>query len=202
MTRISWRVSSGALAALMALTMSTLMVGAQTSTPAASTELTGSISMPAHIHAGTCAQLGDIVYPLSNVGIPATAGTPTTGGGTPIVGGTPMTSGTGQGGHPLPVYMSVTKINASIADILNGPHALNIHKSQQEIQTYVACGDVGGVQFGDTLAFGLHELNGSGLTGIALLSGDPNGGTNVVVYLSPTGPAGQGGMNQTATPSA
>ncbi len=191
MIRLSWRVGVGAFVATLALLLSAIVVGAQSSTPAASTQLTGTISMPAHIHTGTCAQLGDIVYPLSNVGIPATAGTPTTGGGTPIVGG-----------QPLPVYMSVTKINASIADILHGPHALNVHKSQQAIQTYVACGDIGGVQFGDTLAFGLHALNGSGLTGIALLSGNPNGGTNVVVYLSPTGSAGQDGMSPMATPSA
>ncbi len=202
MTRIAWRAGVGAFVTSLALLLSAVVVGAQSSTPMATTELTGSISMPAHIHVGTCAQLGDIVYPLSNVGIPATAGTPTTGGGTPIVGGTPMSNAASTTGAPLPVYMSVTKINASIADILNGPHALNVHKSQQEIQTYVACGDVGGVQFGDTLAFGLHELNGSGLTGIALLSGDPSGGTNVVVYLSPTGSAGTGGMNVMATPSA
>ena len=202
MIRLSWRVGVGAFVASLALLLSAIVVGAQSSTPAASTQLTGTIAMPAHIHAGTCAHLGDIVYPLANVGIPATAGTPTTGGGTSIVGGTPMTSGNQQGGQPLPVYMSVTKINASIAQVLQGSHALNVHKSQQEIQTYVACGDVGGVQFGDTLAFGLHALNGSGLTGIALLSGDPNGGTNVVVYLSPTGSAGADGMNAMATPSA
>jgi hypothetical protein len=196
MIRLSWRVGVGAFVATLALLLSAIVVGAQSSTPAATTELTGAVSMPAHIHTGTCAQLGDVVYPLSNVGIPAAAGTPTTGGGTP------MTSCPGQGGQPLPVYLSATKLNASIADILNGPHALNIHKSQQDIQSYVACGDVGGVQFGDTLAFGLHELNGSGLTGIALLSGNPNGGTNVVVYLSPTGSAGAGGMNSAATPSA
>jgi hypothetical protein len=202
MIRLSWRVSVGAFVAMLALLLSAIVVGAQSSTPAATSALTGAVSMPAHIHTGTCAQLGDIAYPLSNVGIPATAGTPTTGGGTPIVGGTPMTGGNAQGGQPLPVYMSVTKLNASIAQILQGPHALNVHKSQQAIQTYVACGDVGGVQFGDTLAFGLHALNGSGLTGIALLSGNPNGGTNVVVYLSPTGAAGAGGASQTATPSA
>ena len=37
---------------------------------------------------------------------------------------------------------SETTVAASIADILRAPHAINIHKSPQEIPVYTACGNV------------------------------------------------------------
>ncbi|MGE3269870.1 MAG: CHRD domain-containing protein [Chloroflexota bacterium] len=37
---------------------------------------------------------------------------------------------------------SETTVAASIADILKAPHAINVHKSPQEISTYVACGNL------------------------------------------------------------
>jgi LPXTG-motif cell wall-anchored protein len=37
---------------------------------------------------------------------------------------------------------SETTVAASIADILRAPHAINVHKSPQEIPVYTACGDV------------------------------------------------------------
>ena len=38
--------------------------------------------------------------------------------------------------------MSETTVAASIADILRAPHAINVHKSPQEISAYVSCGNV------------------------------------------------------------
>jgi LPXTG-motif cell wall-anchored protein len=37
---------------------------------------------------------------------------------------------------------SETTVAASIADILRAPHAINVHKSPQEVATYVACGNL------------------------------------------------------------
>lgn len=37
---------------------------------------------------------------------------------------------------------STTTVAASIADILRAPHAINVHKSPQEISAYVACGNI------------------------------------------------------------
>lgn len=37
---------------------------------------------------------------------------------------------------------SETTVAASIADILRAPHAINVHKSPQEVSTYVACGNL------------------------------------------------------------
>jgi LPXTG-motif cell wall-anchored protein len=37
---------------------------------------------------------------------------------------------------------SETTVAASIADILGAPHAINVHKSPQEIPVYTACGNI------------------------------------------------------------
>ncbi len=37
---------------------------------------------------------------------------------------------------------SETTVNASLASIMDGNHAINVHKSAAEIQTYVACGNI------------------------------------------------------------
>ncbi len=37
---------------------------------------------------------------------------------------------------------SETTVAASIADILRAPHAINVHKSPQEVSVYVACGNL------------------------------------------------------------
>jgi LPXTG-motif cell wall-anchored protein len=37
---------------------------------------------------------------------------------------------------------STTTVAASIADILSEPHAINVHKSPQEVSVYVACGNL------------------------------------------------------------
>jgi hypothetical protein len=37
---------------------------------------------------------------------------------------------------------SDTTVNASLASLMNGNSAINVHKSAAEIQTYVACGDI------------------------------------------------------------
>ena len=146
-------------------------------TSAAQTDVT---THPAHIHSGTCASLGDVVYPLSDVApeAPADAATPAA-----MVGAE----------SALPVAVSVTTVNAPLADIVAGGHAINVHLSADEIGSYVACGDVGGQIVDDHLAIGLAELNDSGLSGIAVLtaSGDQ---TEVSIYLA----VGLSGSGETA----
>ncbi|GEM_PF-2075328 len=76
------------------------------------------VLQPAHIHVGSCAAIGGVKYPLTNVsGV-----------------------GTGPGG-------SETIIDVQLQDLLSQfPLAVNVHKSQQEAAIYVACGDILGVQ--------------------------------------------------------
>jgi len=135
-------------------------------------------SHPAHIHNGTCAQLGEVVAPLSNVSTEA------------LNNGTPMAGGSGSVGsaEAIPVQSSVTTIDMSMDDLLGGEFALNVHESAENIGNYVSCGNVGGTKIGDTdLLFGMSELNGSGLNGVASLHDNGDGTTTVYVYLTQSG---------------
>src|SRR4051794_30353688 len=80
---------------------------------------------PAHIHTGSCAQLGDVVAPLNDVAMPDGEHSGST--------------------SAFPVETSETIIDLSLEDILDGNHAVNVHKSADEIGVYITCGDIGGV---------------------------------------------------------
>ncbi len=127
-------------------------------------------SHPAHIHAGTCAELGDVVVPLLDVAVPADA----------VREGAEMA-------HP--VKLSQTLIDMPLQEIIDGGHAINIHQSAEDIDVYIACGDVGGSVITDPagrieLFVGLGELNDSGHTGVARLGvGDDPNQTEVSVQL-------------------
>jgi hypothetical protein len=63
---------------------------------------------PAHIHSGTCPDVGDVVHPLTNV----------------------------ENGS------SETEVAASLEELQAGEFAVNVHQSEADIGTYVACGDI------------------------------------------------------------
>jgi hypothetical protein len=129
-------------------------------------------SHPAHIHSGTCATLGDVVYPLNNVGSGMTdAGTP--------VASTPMGPTSA-----IPVEVSVTTVQTDLDSIVSGEYAINVHESDENIGNYIACGDIGGNMMGSDLAIGLGELNGSGYSGAAWLHDNGDGTTTVYVLLT------------------
>jgi hypothetical protein len=125
---------------------------------------------PAHIHAGTCDQLGDVVIPLEDVAVPAG----TTHQGT-------------EAAHD--VKTSQTHVDMPLQEIIDGEHAINVHLSAEEIDVYIACGDVGGYVVTDPagrteLFVGLAELNDSGHTGVVRFGvGDDPNQTEVVVML-------------------
>jgi plastocyanin len=145
---------------------------------------------PAHIHSGTCDNLGDIVAPLSDV--------------------TELTAGE-DFGAPTAVLVkeSETEVALPLGDILSAPHAINIHESADAIQNYIACGDIGGRVIDGDLVIGLLELNDSGHRGIAVLEGDDDQ-TEVTVYLAEEGsgaeteaaPAATDAATETATEAA
>ncbi len=44
----------------------------------------------------------------------------------------------------IPVKGSVTVVDMPLQEIIDGGHAINVHLSAEEIDTYIACGDIGG----------------------------------------------------------
>jgi len=145
---------------------------------------------PAHIHSGTCDALGDVIYPLSNVGPGSvTNGTPEAAGDT--VGATE---------DLYPIDISVTTVDAKLSDIANGDTAINVHESTDNIQNYIACGNIGGTMYGDNLVIGLETLNDSGYSGVAVLTatGDQ---TQVTVYLGEGLSGGGEAPSAEATPA-
>jgi plastocyanin len=175
-------VGLGSVAALTALALLTPGLAAQDDEAGAH---------PAHIHSGSCADLGDVVYPLTDI--------------TPIGGDTDRTGAA----SAIPVEGSTTVVDTPLQDLVDGDFAINVHLSADEIGTYIACGDIGGAVTTDEgeqdpeLIIGLGELNDSGYSGIAWLGADGDR-TRVAVYL--VEPASAGGASaesaQEATPGA
>jgi len=69
-------------------------------------------------------------------------------------------------------------------DMLATSHAINLHLSDEEIEVYIACGDIGGVPVEGELAIALHSVNDSGYTGIAVLTEDGDGNVDVEIFLA------------------
>ncbi len=165
-------------------------------------------SHPAHIHDGTCAELGDVVFPLTNVS--ATGMMEGMMSGTPVADDS-MAMGEMMGAaEATMVVTSATSIDASLADILDAPHAVNVHESEANVGNYIACGEIGGTVMspadgddGGTLAVGLRQLNDSGYSGIAVLEGRGDQ-TEVIIYLAEglAGDAAGAADDAEATPDA
>ena len=147
---------------------------------------------PAHIHAGTCEELGDVVFPLNNARVGGMAMDMVAMGGEEMAA-TPageMAMGEEMGAESrIPVATSANVVDAPLADILNGGHAINVHLSDEAIEEYIACGDIGGMvmtgpgmEGGGTVVIGLRSLNDSGISGVATLEG-MGAQTQVVLYL-------------------
>jgi len=67
------------------------------------------VDQPAHIHTGTCDNLGPVKYPL----------------------------------HSVDKGTSETVVaDASLATFTKGQWAINVHKSSNDLKTYVACGNI------------------------------------------------------------
>ena len=161
---------SSRLGAVIALAALTLLVPVSVAQTPESEADTAEEAHPAHIHSGTCAELGDVVIPLEDVTIPADA----------ILEGPDSVHA---------VKVSQTHVDMPLQEIIDGGHAINVHLSAEEIGTYIACGDVGGFVITDPsgrteLFVGLRELNDSGHTGVARLGvGDDDQQTEVSILL-------------------
>lgn len=155
---------------------------AQDATPAAAAH-------PAHIHAGTCDELGDVTFPLSDVVTTTDDSTPS-----PALTGTPgvRAEGTPASGGEVTVAGSTSQVDATLDDLLAADHAINLHESADNIQNYIACGDLAGTASDGELRVELQELNGSGYTGEVHLVDNGDGTTTVTVRLMRSSANGAG----------
>ena len=153
-----------AVTALAALTL--LVPSGSAQTPVGET---AGAAHPVHIHSGACAELGDVVFPLNDLTGPA-----------------------GEHTGPesaVPVTLSESIVDIPLQEIIDGGHAINVHLSNDEIGTYIACGDIGGVITTDEggrqeMMIGLSEQNDSGYSGTVWLGPSADGAqTEVSVIL-------------------
>jgi hypothetical protein len=146
------------IAAITALASMTLLVsGGSAQTPVA--ETAGAVH-PVHVHSGTCAELGDVVYPLVDLAVP---------------------DGDFEGlESAVAVTLSENVVDVPLDEILAAEHAINVHLSNDEIGTYIACGDIGGVITTDAggrqeMMIGLAEQNDSGYAGTVWIGPSADG---------------------------
>lgn len=135
--------------------------------------------LPAHIHTGTCDEVGDVVFPLEDVQLAPVgegAATPTT---EPAMV------------HADVVLTSVTELEVTIDELLAGDHVINVHASADDMGTFIACGQIEGQvrlhlrsDAPPGLVIPLRELNESGYAGVAWLAPNDDGGTTVTIFLA------------------
>ena len=168
--------ASLALTALTTAVAPAALVGAQDATPAGSMAGMGmsAVGMPNHLHNGSCDNLGDVVFPLTDLVEPSAA--PASGD----TMATPMASAMTAAG--IPVRAASTRVSMPLSEIISGGHAIQIHKSAEEITFYIACGDIAGTPTKDgDLFIGLKEQNNSGDSGVAWFH--PDGADTIVTIM-------------------
>lgn len=149
-----------------------LMLGGAGATLAQDAETTTGPAYPAHIHAGTCDDLEpNPLEGLNDV-------TPWINEDTDD-----ESANEHQGVLTAPeVNRSETDVELPLEDILAQPHSINVHESADNIENYIACGEIGGIVVADdgddTLVVALRSLNDSGYHGLAFL--EANGDTTTV----------------------
>jgi plastocyanin len=150
-----------------------LMLGSAAMISAPGTSAHEGVTHPAHIHLGTCATPGDVEFPLTNAGAPVLDDA-----------GTPMATEQSGSADAVPVDVSMTTVQSSLADLLGGERAIVVHESDENIGNYILCGDLGGTTYGGTdLVLGLAALNDSGASGVALLHDNGDGTTEVSLFV-------------------
>lgn len=137
----------------------------------------------AHIHAGTCDELGIVVYALSDLRSYRLDPSDEASDGT--------------------TEMIVGTADVPLADIFAEPFSIHVHQDAQNKQIYLGCADVGGRPpepwtEADGLALELVEQADSGYSGFVSLEPAANGGTFLSLFLA-NPPAADG---QEPTPAA
>lgn len=141
--------------------------------PGASPAAGATDAHPAHIHSGTCTELGDVVAPLRDIA-PARGGQ--TGALTSVAG----------------VEVSVSRVDLTIPQMLRNDHAINAHLSADQLDVYIACGEITGRRNDRNLVVPLQEQNASGYRGVAFLQEDGNRTIVFTVLFDTSSDSGMG----------
>ncbi|MDQ3696311.1 MAG: hypothetical protein M3464_22245 [Chloroflexota bacterium] len=158
-------------AGLPSLLAALLLAGALFASGAPGLAQTGSPARPSHIHEGGCADLGAVIQPLTFLTVPSGA---QSGSGAAVL-----------------AEAAFSTIPLTLDEMLAEDHSLKIHLSADQIEIYLACGDIGGALDADgALIVGLKEQDGSGYTGIAYLVPAGNGGTLISAMIAKVLPGG------------
>jgi plastocyanin len=161
---------------------------------------------PAHVHAGTCDTLGEVVFPLTDVAMADDSGTPVAhdadedsheGEDEAHEGDDESTEESEEMDHSgdmdaspeaehdmgKPAGTSETTVEADLATILGAEHSINVHESAENIQNYIACGEITGTPEDGELVIELAEMNDSGYDGEATLTDNGDGTTTIEIEL-------------------
>ena len=129
-------------------------------------------SYPAGVYSGDCLTQSSLAYALSDVVVD-----PVQSAGQPL----PKAASPGEkaGGS---VMISETTIEGTLAGVTAAPHAIVIRDEATEPSLVVACGEIGTQEWNGELVVGVHALDSSGVSGIALLR-EETGRVAVTLYL-------------------
>ncbi|HEU0165651.1 MAG TPA: hypothetical protein VFQ54_11460 [Thermomicrobiales bacterium] len=116
---------------------------------------------PVAIHEGTCASpTAQPAYEIDN---------------TTIVGSGSDPSDTIGGTVNQPVLEASATVKAKLDDVASQPHVIAVHASPTDYNTLIACGQVAGTKEDGKLVVALIPVNGSGVSGVAILDEDTSG---------------------------
>jgi hypothetical protein len=130
---------------------------------------------PSHIHVGDCAMPGDVKAPLLDVG---------------VVGNDAQ----GAGEH-VHVDIGRSTVNLAVADMLADAHTIVVHASKDDMGTFISCGNIGGHDVDGSFLVGMGPVGDSGYSGIAWLTDNGDGTSDVQVTISHSGATESMGMD-------
>ena len=173
------KVIRGTAAVLAGLALVLSLIGGASSYAQDATPTAESAALPAHIHEGTCDTLGAVAFGVSVFAVAPVADTTATPSSQPAMI------------HATEVLTSVTTVDVALADLLAGQYAVNVHESSENIDNYVACGEIAGQirlhmrsDAPPGLVIPLRELNDSGYAGVAWMEPTTDGKTTVTIFLA------------------